>query len=181
MFRKPDINLETAELELLQHINFDPVSHDERRANVEAMEQLARSLLSRHAIPQVRLDYFTKPECNPGGRGKSRQEIFEGNGTTGEEILCHPSFLKFLEYFIFGPNLPQVTIVEFKEAAQYGQFLSHSDMSDLLPSAKKLVRNSGMEPHQAAEEFHRLALECGAIPSTAESLRNSIRAIRVSR
>jgi hypothetical protein len=89
------------------------------------------------------------------------------------KILRHPNFLKLLEYFVFGPDLPQETIIIFKEVARYTGHLSHSDMHDLLPAAKALVKSNRMDSGRAAEEFHKLALECGAIPSTAESLRDS--------
>lgn len=181
MIREPDIELIHSELLLLQKICFDPINHDEYHDSREPMEELSTSLLDRGAIPEVRLLYFTDPQCNPGGRGKSRQSLFEGNGTVGDEILRHPNFLKFLEYFVFGPNLPRETIIAFKEAAQYTGHLSHSDMHDLLPAAKELVKSNRMDSSRAAEEFHKLALECGAIPSTAESLRDSIRKIRVAR
>jgi len=64
------------------------------------MAGLTESLLERGAIPEVRLLYFTDPERNPGGRGKSRQQVFENNGISGTEIYAHGNFLKFLEYFI---------------------------------------------------------------------------------
>lgn len=181
MARVPDVALSPDELLLLQEIFFSPNSDDERRASLVAMRELATRLLDRGAIPEVRLLYFTDPERNPGVRGKSRQDVFERNGTIGDEILCHPHFLKYLEYFIFGPKLPQQTIASFKEAAQFSDHLSLSDMQDLLPAAKLLVRTSRIDSHVAADEFHKLALECGAIASTAASLRDSIRKVRIPR
>ncbi|WP_057091931.1 hypothetical protein KV708_08565 [Comamonas thiooxydans] len=180
MNRKPDIELTEGELLLLKEIKFNARSHDELRALIGPMASLATSLLDREAIPEVRLLYFTEAERHPSGRGKSRQDVFEANGTVGDEILSHPHFLKYLEYFIFGPALPQQTIESFKDAAQFGEHLSRSDMSDLLPTAKQMVKSQRLDPNIAAEEFHKLALECGALPSTASSLRDSIRKIRIS-
>ena len=181
MNREPDIDLIHSENLLLQKIRFDQINHEECDDSLDSMEELSMSLLDRGAIPDVRLLYFTNPECNPVGRGKSWQDIFEGNGTVGDEILRHPGFLRFLEYFIFGPNLPRETIIAFREATRYTGHFSRSDMQALLPAAKELVRSNRMDNAMAAEEFHKLALECGAIPSTAESLRDSIRKMRVAR
>lgn len=180
MERKPDIEFTEEETVLLQKISFGSRDHDAIRASLEPMAMLTKSLLNRGAIPNVRLLYFTDPECNPGGRGKSRKDVFEKNGTAGNDILWHPNFMKYLEYFIFGPKLPPSTLQAFKDAASFGDHLSRSDIQDLLPAAKTLMRSRYMEPHEGAEEFHKLALECGALPSTAADLRQSIRAIRSS-
>lgn len=104
--KTPDIELTESELGLLADIRFRHSSHNELHASIAPMAALTESLLERGAIPEVRLLYFTNPERNPGGRGKSRQQIFEKNGTTGREIYAHGNFLKHLEYFIYGPNLP---------------------------------------------------------------------------
>lgn len=102
--RVPDIELTEQETDLLKQIRFRYTSHDELRASLMPMAALTDSLLERGAIPKVRLLYFTDPERNPGGRGKSRQKIFERNGTSEAEISAHPHFLKYLEYFIYGPR-----------------------------------------------------------------------------
>lgn len=121
---------------------------------------------------------FIDPERNPGGRGKSREQVFEKNGTSGAEIYAHPSFLKFLEYFIYGPDLPPSIIGKFKEAMSVSGYLTAGDINDLVPSARAAVRSARLSPHEAAEEFHKLVLECGAMPYSAESMRKSILAVR---
>lgn len=179
MTRTPDIDLTEKELGLLRQIAFDWASHDQLRASIMPMVTLAESLLKRQAVPEIRLLYFTDPERNPGGRGKSRQEIFEGNGTAGPEIIAHPHFLPYLQYFIYGPRLPPATIRAFKEAAALSGYLSGHDIQELTPGAKAAVRELRMEPQAAADEFHKLALECGAMPASAATLRQSIRAVRL--
>lgn len=181
MTRKPDIELTVSEHQLLERITFNLGDHDAVRASLAPMASLAESLLGRSAIPAIRLSYFTDPECNIGGRGKSREDVFERNGTAGVEILSHPHFLKYLEYFIFGPDLPLSTIDAFKKAASYNGYLDGEDISDLIPDAKALVRQRRLDPHDAAEEFFKLALECGTSPSSAATLHQSIRAVRLSR
>lgn len=174
--RRPDIELTDEEAVLLSRIKFMP-ERDDWSVLLEPMAELTESLLDRGAVPQVRLLYFTDAERNPGGRGKSREEIFIGNGTGGDEILRHPNFLKILEYFLFGPNLPAYVISKFKDAMSSGH-LSGSDLNELTPYARKVTRDEGLEPHQAAEEFYKLVLECGGPTYGAESVRKSLLAIR---
>lgn len=176
--RVPDIELTERETDLLDHIKFRYTSHDELRASLIPMAGLTESLLERGAIPEVRLLYFTDPERNPGGRGKSRQQVFENNGTAGTEIYAHGNFLKLLEYFIYGPALPPNIVAKFRETMSFSGYLTAGDINDLVPAARAAVRSARLIPHQAAEEFHKLALECGAMPSSAESIRKSILAVR---
>jgi hypothetical protein len=176
--RRADIELTDKEHELIAKISFDWETHDELRASIEPMTALSEALLRRGAIPGARRLYFTDPERNPGGRGKSRQDVFEKNGTVGEEILRHPNFLKYLEYFIYGPDLPPDIVRKFKDAAREGH-LSHNDVLELVPAARRVVREHNLKPYEASEEFYKLALECGAMPSSADSVRRAIKAIRV--
>lgn len=176
--RDPDISLTSDEKALFSKICFDWRSHEELRGSLALMEALASSILKRGAVPDVRIAYFNDPEFNIGGRGKSRQDIFERNGTSGDEILRHPHFLKHLEYFVCGPDLPAVAIEKFKREAFAGH-LSGSDVIDLTPYARSCVRQNSLDPHHAADEFFKLAVECGAIPGSAENLRKSIRAIKL--
>jgi hypothetical protein len=179
--RTPDIELTDRERELLAQIKFDWVHHDELRASIVPMVALSESLIKRRAVPDVRLLYFSDPDRNPGGRGRSRQEIFEKNGTSGSEVLAHPNFLPYLEYFVYGPKLPSSVISQFKEAASFSGHLTRGDLTDLIPAAKAVVRSAHLNPHEAADEFHKLVLECGAVPSSAETIRNSIRSIQLVR
>ena len=177
--RAPDIELSDREAELLAQIKFESSNHDDRRASIMPMAALAESLLKRRAVPEVRLLYFSDPERNPAGRGKSWEQIFESNGTVGAEILAHPNFWKFLEYFVCGPNLPAGIIAKFKEIALFSGYLTGGDINDLAPEARAVVRAERLNPHEAADEFHKLALEFGAQASSAECIRNSVRAVRV--
>jgi hypothetical protein len=174
----PDIELTEPELELLAQIKFNHKSHSELHASLAPMDELTESLLNRRVVPDVRLLYFTDPERNPGARGKSRQQIFEQNGTSGDEIQAHPNFLKYLEYFVFGPKLPASVIKIFKEEAMLSGMLTYGDINYLAPKARAAVRSYNLTPHDAAEEFHKLALECGASPDGAANLRKSILSVR---
>ena len=176
--RVPDIELTEREIELLAQINFGHTRHGELNASLAPMAALSASLLDRGAIPEIRLLYFTDPERNPSGRGKSRQQIFEKNGTPEAEICAHPHFLKFLEYFIYGPDLPKTIIENFKAAMACSGYLTGGDVNDLAPEARRFVRSSRLNPHDVADEFHKLVLECDASPSSAESIYKSVRTVK---
>ena len=175
-----DIELSDTELDYFNAIHFDWKSHDDLRASLKPMYELTCSLLERKAIPEARLRYFTEPEFNPGGRGKSREQVFEKNGTSGDAILNHPHFLKHLEYFLFGPKLPPSIVRKFREAVELADHLSGHDVYDLIPEAKSTVQARKLDPKDASEEFYKLAIECGAMPSSANSLRTSVRAMKVN-
>lgn len=177
--REPDIPLNAEERTLFSEICFDWRNHEELRESLAPMEALASSIISRNAVPEVRVAYFNVPELNPTGRGKSRQEIFENNGTSGGEILRHPHFLKYLEYFICGPDLPAAVIERFRSDAG-SSHLTGSDIVDLGPYARSCVRQHRFDPHHASEELFKLAVECGAMPSFADNLRKSVRAVKLT-
>lgn len=177
--RSPDIQLTEEELSLLRLIRFDSHRIEDLRASSGPMQTLARSLLDRRAVPVVRLQYFTDPERNPGGRGKSRKEIFNSNGTAGSAILTHPHFLPYLYYFIHGPRLTDSIIKQFWGAAKLGGYLSSSDIEDLKEQAKSCIKELRLDPHWAADEFHKLALECAASVSSAATLRQHLRSVRI--
>ena len=177
--REPDIVLTGEEFTLLSQVNFSWKSHDDLRSSLEPMRLLANSILERGAVPAVRIAYLTDPGFNPGGRGKSREEIFQRNGTSGDEILRHPHFLKYLEYFIFGPDLPAPVVDKFRSEASFSGHLTGGDINDLAPYARSCVRSYGLAPHDAAEEFYKLAVECGAMPTFAETIRSSVRAVKM--
>ncbi|RYG97028.1 MAG: hypothetical protein EON58_10720 [Alphaproteobacteria bacterium] len=176
--RTPDIPLTAEELALFSQIHFDWKSHEDLRNSLDPMEALASSLLARDAIPEVRLSYFTDPDFNPGGRGKSRQSAFEKNAPSGDDVLRHPQFLRYLEYFICGPDLPATAIDKFKSES-WGGRLTGSDVNDLTPHARAFVREYRLDPHRAAEEFFKLAVECGAMPGFAENVLKSVRAVKL--
>jgi hypothetical protein len=61
----------------VKHLDLDP----------KAARALTESLVKRGAIPEIRRRFFTDPELNIGGRGKSRMQVFEVNGTKGDAIF----------------------------------------------------------------------------------------------
>ena len=95
------IEVRSEEKQLLGQIDFNPASLEGHEARYwlavgEAALRLTKLLIARRAIPEVRPRYFTDPHFNTAGRGRSRAQIFEKNGTRGEDIFRHPHFLKYL-------------------------------------------------------------------------------------
>ncbi|WP_320820939.1 hypothetical protein [Thalassolituus sp.] len=176
--KEPDIDLTEEERLLLSHIAFNWANHEELRGSLKPMGELAACLLERGAIPAIRICYFNDASFNPGGRGKSREDVFEKNGTSGENILCHPHFLKHFKYFLFGPELPTSVIEKFQNEASCSGHLTCGDINELTPYARSCVRKYNLVPHDAADEFYKLSIECGAIPSSAAIIRSSVRAVK---
>jgi len=122
-----------------------------------AAGELAKLLLKRNAIPEIRIRYLTDPNFNVGGHGKSRKDIFENHGTKGNAILSHGNFLPYLKYFLFGPDLPTATVSNFTKMVERDE-----DQEELLKFVRSETRSLPKEKRRlAAEEFFKLAVEVG--------------------
>ncbi len=152
--------------------------HDKLRESIEPTCQLAQSLLERKAIPQIRMCYFTDPELNIGGRGKSRKEVFERNGTSGDAILRHPHFHKYLRYFVLGPDIPLTAINEFIALANDCDPITSGDTKEFCKLVRRQIRNSGQDPKYAAEEYFKLGLELELGEDIAYAIRDTIMRMR---
>lgn len=178
------IELTVEEKAPLGRIDFAPLrlpeKHDPEHWNAvgEAALALMKSLIARNAIPDVRSKYFTDPDFNVGGRGRSRAQIFEKNGTHGEEIFRHPHFLKYLHYFLYGPDLPPAVIEAFRQKIADMGPVTSSDIVPLSAFARKLTRDHRLRGDDPAEEFFKLALDCGLERFEARSIRDSVKAAR---
>jgi len=153
------------------------MEREEQHEQLERMGKLAESLIQRNAVPKVRMRCFTDSSMNIGGHGKSRKDIFERNGTQGTAILRHHDFMAHLRYFINGPDLPKPTILGFCQIIEEDAGTSGMVLDQLKSYVKKEVRNRGMEPSYAAEEFFKLAHEIGS-PELAENGRSAARCVR---
>lgn len=176
--RLPTIDLTNEEMNLLAQINFSSQNRDEIKSSLEPQRLLTELLLKRNAISAIRLNYLCDPEFHPSGRGKSRIQKIEENGTSVDELLSHPTFMKHLEYFIYGPNLPDHIISDFISTTVCAGQISLSDIQTYSKKARDFVRKSGANLHTTVEEFFKLAIENGAHPSSANSLRESILSVR---
>ena len=168
------IALTPGESALVAKVNFHPDLSGDREEFLEsaaAAAQLTKSLTKRNAIPQHRLDYFTDPRYNIGTK-KSRQEVFESNGTSGEAILEHPHFLKYLHYFIYGPDPPVGIIEGFCRIVREDRGTSGEVMTQLHRYVRRCVRD-GLDRLDAADEFFKLAIECGLGVDWARGVRKA--------
>ena len=176
--RKYTIALNEEEHDLLNQIDFDvrmSTPHAERMKNFERAGLLTERLLARKAIPAHRLGWFTQPEHNIGGHGSSREQIFRRNAQPGEDIFRHPHFLKYLHYFIYGPDLPESVMTTFASAVEDCGMITSGDILPLAKSARQLARNHGLNPKDAGEEFYKLALELGLDADQARAIRDAVR------
>lgn len=164
------IELTEEESVLLKEISFSSHEYDVLRQSCKNAGNLTLLLLERKVIPKIRIKYFTNPKYNIGRRGKSRQEVFESNGTTGKDILFHGNFLKYLKYFIYGPDLPKAAI----------QIVCNNiDPEDYPTLTRGIVRDNMLNPKESAEEFYKLFIECDNISFYASNVRKSIMAMKV--
>jgi hypothetical protein len=137
------------------------------------MESLVESLLQRQAVPDVRLRVFFDPNYAETGR-KSRQEAFESNGTSGNEIYRHPHFIPYLRYFIYGPKLPQPAIDGLCRILNEQRGTSGMVMDQYRRHGRECVRKYGLFRVDAATEFFRLAVEIGMGIDEARTLRKAV-------
>lgn len=174
------IALEPDEKRLLDGLEFDvhKLDYETFQSNAVKARDLTKALVARGGIPEHRRRFFTDPEYHPGGRKKSRQQVFEGNNCRGEDILMHAHFLPHLRYFIHGPDLPEPVIARFMEAVEDCGMVSSSDVVPLGTCARKLTRDFRLQKYEASEEFFKLALELGTRPYVADSIRRAVLQLR---
>lgn len=143
------IELTERERDLVSRIDFEPSGKSYNRESwqpiAEAMAELMESLLQRKAIPEARRRFFTDPAYNVGGHGLSRLQVFEKNGTRGEAIFRHGNFLKYLQYFLFGPDLPKALIEAFQvHVRECGEPFTSGDALTVADAARQLTREHGL-------------------------------------
>lgn len=172
------IELTPDETMLADAIDFDPhamlgntqASH----VNSDLVAQLTNSLLRRKAIPDQRLSYFSDPEYNIGGRGKSRRDSFLRHGHDDETLMRHGHFLRYLRYFIYGADLPEAVLQSFVRAAKSCGPITSGDIAPLSAKARQLARAHRLEPKAAADEFFKLCLDLDMSVSDAGSIRGAV-------
>lgn len=176
--RPRPITLTPYEIELYRRIVFDgPIPHERYEENSQATAALAKSLLGRKAIPDIRLRYFTDPDLNIGSR-KSRLEQLRER-VVDADILGHPSFRKYLKYFIIGPDLPDRTIDGFVRVLNDSLGTSGEILDQLCKFARAETRGLTLQQrHKAMEEFFKLALECEPDLHLARAVRDAVRNAR---
>ncbi|WP_421871936.1 hypothetical protein [Nitratireductor rhodophyticola] len=173
-----EVDLTDDEVQLVNEIEFDAskvADHEAWKRNSEIAAALTKSLLTRKAVPDARLRYFTDPDYRTGRMKGSRFDIFKRNGNDFEETIRHNHFLKYLRYFVYGSELPEPFLSEFGEAvADCGDYISSGDAYDLSRKARAMYRRSGLEREWAADEFFKLAIDLGMSASHAMTIRKAI-------
>jgi hypothetical protein len=74
-----------------------------------------------------------------------------------------------------GPNLPGKIIEEFQNEVAECSSITSSDIVPLGEFARSVTRMHQLDFKTAADEFYKLALECGLDTSDARSVRNAVR------
>lgn len=173
------IELTDEEQELIDKIEFDPMKvsdHQQWQINSELAYRIITLLLSRKAVPEHRIRYFTEPAYNCGGRGKSRRELFLANAKTNENMFRHNHFLAYIRYFVFGPNLPEELIASFRKSVEACGNITSGDIDPLRTKARALARQYKLNKTNA-DEFYKLALETMG-HSHADSIRDAIMQVK---
>ena len=176
------IELTNEEQTLLERIDFDLSDHGRSRESVlavcSAAADLTESLIRREAIPEIRRRYISDPALNIGSK-RSRLQGFEQNGCKGREIIAHPNFLKYLRYFVFGPDLSERAIDGFRQILIEDAGTSGMVLDELCRFARAEARRLNRDNRRrAVEEFFKLALECGIDEGMARSIRDAVRSVR---
>lgn len=151
------IHLTPEEVELQRQMR-DEFEHT-RPYTGQYARRLLESLKNRNAIPQARIDYFTKPF--PGGNGKSHLDVFKKNDRSGKSTVEHGGFIKYLSYFINGPALPASTIEGFRKIMIDDLGTSGMVMDQLCKFVRAETRNLRLDRGTARDEFWKLAIEAG--------------------
>jgi hypothetical protein len=174
------IALTPEESELLSGIQLDPFAipnPEALRQNGDRVGKLLDSLKARRGIPEHRISWYTDPDYNVGGRGASKYDRFTAGHA--DNVPYHPNFLKVLRYFLYGPDLPEGIIAAFREEVEsYGQPFTSGDITPLSKFARKLAKESRLAGPTNAEEFYKLALECGVSAMYAQLVRKNVLEVR---
>lgn len=169
------IDLTDSEAELYSRITETPREGWDDIA--EAMEALVSSLRDRNAVPEVRLRLFSDPDHAETG-SRSPQQIFESNGTSGNDISRHPHFVPYLRHYVRGPDLPRPAIDGLCKILNDDRGTSGMIMDQHRAYARSCVRTYGLDPSKAATEFFRLGVEIGMKIDDAQTLRRVVRSTR---
>lgn len=173
----PVVELLPQEMELLKNLGDFSINTKEdievRKAMLKSSKELSNSLLNRNAIPKPRLRYFSDPKCNLSNPRISHEQIFEDNGKKGSAILEDPSFLKYLKYFIYGPNLPESLLSELYRIK--AESFYDDDFKDLaLLHIRSYFKRSSLTAKELSEEIYKACLDLEIEDIFSVQIRNSV-------
>lgn len=164
-----DIHLNDFEIQLFDSIAFPPehesLGGDAAANNAELARILTVSLVERDAIPPHRLRVFDDPAYGFHDQGSAR-DVLQRSGATGDAVFEDPAFLKYLRYFICGPELPdKVARVFRRELVERGG----GGHRRLAAKVAELSQTLGASDVQR-EKFFMQALELGLSPALAREI-----------
>ena len=164
------LELTDEERQLLRSIDFAEPSN----TSCEAARKLCLALVRRNAVPKVRQNWVSEARYNVGGRGKSVLEVFVSNGTDGEEIFAHGDFLKYLRYWIFGPDLPPSFVDGFCACVNDDRGTSGNMRKGLMSYVRQATRVHALRAEDVREEVYKLSLECGLGDDLSRVVRDAL-------
>ncbi len=89
-------------------------------------------------------------------------------------MYVHPHFWKYLLYFINGADLPRNVVDDFRKIADY-EFRDHNALSSLASRTSRILPG---DHSSKAEEFFKLAIDCGCPVSEALGVRRAVMQVR---
>ena len=149
------------------------MDYSERIGRLKDQGRLFASLMDKKLIPQRRLRYLTQKELQTGYKKKSRLEIFEDNGTKGEEIFSHPHFLKYLRFFVEGPQVDE-HILELIKGVISENFDEDDQVEEFIRRVKQFVPSPKEARDKFAQEVFKLAVDMDWDPSSCHKVRNKV-------
>jgi hypothetical protein len=126
----------------------------------DVMLKLFSMIYQRNAIPEIRMQIFSNPEYAEYGK-KPLKQVFEENLENDQNMIRSPDFLKYLKYFISGPDLPKEFIAKFCDCVERDYQFGSDFTYYFLKKLRRNVRDFNLSKHQRSTEVFRLALEIG--------------------
>jgi hypothetical protein len=181
-----EIHLSPEEIGLYKRIEFDlrdfSIHREYSKDSQGAARELILSLVNRKVIPKFRLQFMNNPDhnfdskvrINKQSRWKNLKDRFENI----DDYFKSREFLRYLYYFIHGPDLRQSSINNFLIAVMsiHGDITS-GDIGPLSDIAIRETKSTRMDKFKASDEFYKLGLECG-MGMYSGLIRERIRKIR---
>lgn len=179
----------------------DPALFRRREVFVPVVEPLALFDPSRRLVDEAdpacqlqvhsRLHRFAPAEFRRHSRLDERDRDFSFppplNSTSCEAILTslyrstnilrHPHFMAYLRYFICGPDLPKPVVEVFCKVVEDDADTSGMVLDQIKAFVRKAVRDRGLAPGHAADEFYKLAHEIDR-GDLAENVRSAAKSVR---
>jgi hypothetical protein len=137
----------------------------------QKQRRLMNSLLERAAIPKHRFKWLDDPAYVVGLKRSRMQMFCENFGASDDRIFEHPHWYSqgYLPFLVGVIDLPDRVIEEFRSDAE-NRMNNGYDMGMKYRSLAKSLRL----PKKSAEEFFKLALDCGYDEYDCRSIRDII-------